>query len=147
MSAVIRALNNESNALLESPTGTGKTLCLLGSVLSWADHYNSQNIEKVNVIYCSRTHTQLRQVQSELQKTCFRPTMSNFGSRDQFCIKKQFSAIKGRDLMEACSKAVKLYLKSKRSLEMDEQEVMEKKQMNNGEPGKQQAHTCYYYKS
>ena len=59
MRAVIKSLNNSYNAILESPTGTGKTLCLICAVLSWFILYKNKNNKKINVIYCSRTHSQL----------------------------------------------------------------------------------------
>lgn len=35
MENVLNALSNKKHALLESPTGTGKTICLLCSTLAW----------------------------------------------------------------------------------------------------------------
>ena len=38
--AMLRALKNKDNALLESPTGTGKTLCLLSASAAFLEAYN-----------------------------------------------------------------------------------------------------------
>lgn len=93
---VIQALNGGLLAALESPTGTGKTLCLLCASLAWLKHKRFElnklpknpSIEyKVPFIYyTSRTHSQLSNVVKELKKTCYKPRTAILGSRENLCI-------------------------------------------------------------
>ncbi|ORC93419.1 helicase [Trypanosoma theileri] len=99
MQAVINALNNGTNALLESPTGTGKTLCLLCATLAWLEERRkNERIKCLNeqagmtrVMYCSRTHAQLSQVIRELKRTRYGSvfSMSILGSREHMCVHPQ----------------------------------------------------------
>ncbi|KAH0788669.1 putative helicase [Histomonas meleagridis] len=82
MSKVIESIDTGQYALLESPTGTGKTLSLLCSALSW----RRQNKAEVQIVYASRTHSQLSNVMKELKKTVFRPSVSHVASRSILCL-------------------------------------------------------------
>ena len=89
---MFNCLDKSENLLIESPTGTGKTLNLLVSTLSWAEEFY-QNQEgstifdhQTKIIYTSRAHSQLSQISKELEKTPYRPKMLLFGSREKLCI-------------------------------------------------------------
>lgn len=83
---IIKALQNRKHVVLESPTGTGKSAAILCSVLGWQRHHYATTGEKVKIIYTSRTHSQVAQMVSSLQKTPYRPTMTVLASRDRLCI-------------------------------------------------------------
>ncbi|KAL3343670.1 hypothetical protein AABB24_027276 [Solanum stoloniferum] len=126
MEKVIQSLQNRSNALLESPTGTGKTLCLLCATLAWRkslggfsvrksgrrDHISSsqqsdessqsESSTLPSIVYASRTHSQIRQVVKELKRTNYRPKMVVLGSREQLCIHEEVSQLRGKTQTNAC---------------------------------------------
>ena len=70
MDTALGAVDAGASAILESPTGTGKTLCLLVSTLAWAKrHAPAQTAqadhggpppERRAVVYASRTHAPCR---------------------------------------------------------------------------------------
>ena len=41
------------------------------------------------IVYCSRTHTQIKQIVRELKKTEYRPKMIAMGSREQMCTNQE----------------------------------------------------------
>ncbi|CBZ36002.1 helicase, putative [Leishmania donovani] len=123
MRSVVKCLQHGFNGLLESPTGTGKTLCLLCSTLGWLAatsqgavlrHTSDQDQKgrgKYNhkVVYCSRTHAQLTQVVRELKRTsyaqCF--TMAVLGSREHMCLNKEVTRLPSSQAQHAMCSALR----------------------------------------
>ena len=94
MGKVIELLNKKSTiegykgfAALESPTGTGKTLCLLCSILAWFNKMKKENKFTGKILYVTRTHSQISQTISELKKTEYRPKIAILSSRQFSCIR------------------------------------------------------------
>ena len=92
MEKIIELLNNKINnringfGALESPTGTGKTLCLLCSTLAWMNEMRKNKRFGGKILYTTRTHSQITQIIQELKKTCYRPKTAILSSRDNSCI-------------------------------------------------------------
>ncbi|CAA7409948.1 unnamed protein product [Spirodela intermedia] len=131
MERVIQSLQESRNALLESPTGTGKTLCLLCATLAWrkslgpfSSEFQKEKLSQSSddaslsqrrssyptIIYTSRTHSQLKQVIRELKASNYRPKMGILGSREQMCIHDKVRTLQGSAQNNAC-----YYLRKKRS--------------------------------
>lgn len=127
MGKVLDALHRSENALLESPTGTGKTLCLLCATLAWQKEQSrlldqqafvksstGNPMQKAahrlpTIIYASRTHSQLSQVVRELQNTRYRPKHAVLGSREQMCVnpKVKKATSTGSEINHDCNKLCK----------------------------------------
>ena len=100
---LIDGIENSKHCLLESPTGTGKTLSLLSGSLAWI---KANNDEKKNMnsklFYASRTHAQISQLVSELKSTPYRPTISILASRDHLCINSELVGLNGTQKINKC---------------------------------------------
>ncbi|KAL5971959.1 hypothetical protein TSMEX_000350 [Taenia solium] len=126
LNRVISALNNKQGCLLESPTGTGKTLALLCATLGWLEHqmgkgsksavqsddfddFMEENMQRTpsfctqipHIIYATRTHKQISQVIRELRKTKYSTVgMCILSGRTRSCINPEVR--KQSNVNDAC---------------------------------------------
>ncbi|KAL9654203.1 hypothetical protein ABK040_000785 [Willaertia magna] len=98
------------NALLESPTGTGKTMSLICSSYAWLLDYK----KKANgfgpfpkIIFTSRTHSQLTHAIKEVKRSAYLPEIAVLGSREQLCINPDVNSLKGFQQISKCSSLVR----------------------------------------
>lgn len=132
----ILAFKTGQNALLESPTGTGKSLALLSAALSYLE--TSPQITKL--YYTSRTHIQLQQLVSEYKKLPYFPQFSILASKKHLCIVPQVSNSNSPEYScrKLCEEDGCPYVNSNNSNNGDIEDVKIKKQqtttMNNSVP-------------
>jgi DNA excision repair protein ERCC-2 len=60
------ALDAKGHCLLEMPSGTGKTVCLLSLIVAYQAHHG----DKRKLIYCSRTVPEIEKALAELPQPC-----------------------------------------------------------------------------
>ena len=136
MRTILKTLVNEKNAILESPTGTGKTLSLLTSSLAFLKEKNKNLIfednnfhspekifkenkkikiyeknyeenKKIKILYFSKTHFQIEQAIKELEKTVYRPKMMILSGRDKSCTNPELNSLNGNIKILKCLDLIK----------------------------------------
>ncbi|KAM0679677.1 DEAD H (Asp-Glu-Ala-Asp His) box helicase 11 [Glugoides intestinalis] len=109
---VIKTIEENSMAIISSPTGTGKSLSLLCALTPFLKKNNDDlfdlfNTDKTKIYYCSRTHSQLAQVIKELKTCNIKYTSIVLGSRKVYCINKEVNKILNNDILtDRCKQLV-----------------------------------------
>ncbi|EPY32008.1 regulator of telomere elongation helicase 1 [Strigomonas culicis] len=113
MRSVMTALKLGVHGLLESPTGTGKTMSLLCATLAYRlaqkRRFCGEAYEGCRIIYCSRTHAQLAQVIRELKRTAYAKeiTMAVLGSREHLCVNNEVLKLQSGQAQQSLCNALR----------------------------------------
>lgn len=102
---ILQCLTEQTNGVIESPTGTGKSLSILCSVIAWMQNMKEKGTDHGTVYICSRTHKQLDQLLAQLKQLPGAPSMSLLAGRRHLCINDRLKNLP--DLDTACKFARK----------------------------------------
>lgn len=111
ISKLLSCFQNNTSALIESPTGTGKSLSIICSVLGYNNFIKrditaeDKDKKPFKIFICSRTHKQLDQLVEQLRKTVYRPRITILGSKAHYCINPKLKDV--QDKNTACSDLIK----------------------------------------
>lgn len=124
MTKLILCLMGGTSGLVESPTGTGKSLSIICAALGYSEYLrrgvgagsakrregagggsNEAKEDRLKIVICSRTHKQLDQLVGQLRQTRYKPRVSILASRGQYCISPKLAEV--ADKNSGCSELVK----------------------------------------
>nr|CAD1829661.1 unnamed protein product [Ananas comosus var. bracteatus] len=112
-----RALDARGHALLEMPTGTGKTSALLSLILSYSLHH-SPNSPPLKLLYCTRTVHEMEKTLSELRLLLpylppNRILALGLSSRKNLCVNPLALSAASRDSVDsACRRLTATWVRS-----------------------------------
>ncbi len=105
ISKLLTSFKNGESALIESPTGTGKSFSIICSILAYLKSQQGQSGQISKIFICSRTHSQINQLVEQLRRTVYHPKMTILGSKTQYCINKSIAG--SADKNTACLELVR----------------------------------------
>ncbi|KAI5181790.1 hypothetical protein NEOKW01_1948 [Nematocida sp. AWRm80] len=102
--AILSCLQNKESGMIESPTGTGKTLSILCTAIAWI-HQRRKEGKHAKVIICSRTHKQINQLINQYKQLSNPPQMTLLAARKNVCLNP--AVRKEPDIDAACKRTSK----------------------------------------
>lgn len=128
MTALKRTLDAQGHGLLEMPTGTGKTVCLLSLLIA----YMTQRKRYKKIIYCTRTVVEMEKTLNELKKLLKKiheenpegPKLLATGltSKKNLCVHKHSDIWRSQEKVEEeCRKRTTDWVRAKKKGQPDEE--------------------------